>query len=110
MTAHQPSEIWNLRTVCICLVATLRPRQDFLSSFALSPSTPRFLILAAMLGIWLAFFVHVITPGGVARIGFQTYFSLGSVALLVSPFLEEAVMRGFFYRAFRNAMPLVVSI
>jgi len=164
MTAQQSSVNCSLRTVCICLVATVlatalifalvdvaaalwmgrdsfqafrhglasrplyyigsrlvalavcvylakvRTRQDFLSGFALCPSTPRFLILAAMLGIWLAFLVQVVTPGGVARIRFQTYFSLGSIALLIGPFLEEAVMRGFFYPAFRSAMPLVVSI
>jgi membrane protease YdiL (CAAX protease family) len=95
--------------VCV-LFAKVRTPQDFLGSFALRPSTPRFLILAALLGLWLAFFVHVITPGGLASLRFQTYFSFGSVALLVGPFLEETVMRGFFYPAFRNAMPLVVSI
>jgi membrane protease YdiL (CAAX protease family) len=101
----------RLVALAVCVYfAKVRTRQDFLSGFALRPSAPRFLILAAMLGIWLAFFVQVITPGGVARIRFQTYFSLGSIVLLIGPFLEEAVMRGFFYPAFRSATPLVVSI
>jgi membrane protease YdiL (CAAX protease family) len=101
----------RLIALAICVYfAKVRTRQDFLSGFALYPSTPRFLILAAMLGIWLAFFVQVVTPGGAARIRFQTHFSLGSIVLLIGPFLEEAVMRGFFYPAFRSATPLVVSI
>jgi membrane protease YdiL (CAAX protease family) len=164
MTKQQPSDNWNLRTVCLCLLGTLlatfiilalgsvagvlwmgydsfqtfrhslaarplyysgsrlvslvvciyfakvRTRQDFVNSFALHRSTRRFLTLAVMLGIWIAFFVKMVEPAGLATIQFRTYFDVSSFCLLVGPFFEETVMRGFFYPAFRKSSPVVVSI
>lgn len=164
MSTQQTGDVWTLRSVCFCLIATLfvtavvfalggvagmlvmgresfqtfrlsvaarslyyigsrvlalavciyfakvRTRQDFASGFALRPATSRFLILAGMLGIWIVFFVKVIEPDGLAHVQFHTYFSIASLTLLGGPFFEEAVMRGFFYPAFRNSLPLVVSI
>ena len=99
-----------LAVVACTYFARVRSAREFKSAFALGASTSRFLVLATMVGIWLAFFVNAIEPGGLARIRFDLYFGIGSLALLVGPLFEEAVMRGYFYPAFRQAWPLVISI
>jgi membrane protease YdiL (CAAX protease family) len=71
---------------------------------------PRFLILAGMLGLWIAFILRATRPGGIASIRFETALNITSVSLLVYSVFEETVMRGFFYAAFRNTTPFVVSV
>jgi membrane protease YdiL (CAAX protease family) len=106
-TIHYASS--RLVALLVCLwFAKARTRRDFTSAFALRPSAPRILILAGMLGLWIGCFLRVTELGALAHI--QFHLSIGSLLLLVGPFFEETVMRGFFYPAFRNAVPLVVSI
>ena len=101
----------RLLALAVCIYfAKVRTWQEFVSRFALRPFPSRFVILAALAGTFTTFFVAIILQDGFARIQFLPFFNLASLALIDGPFFEEAVMRGFFYRAFRNSLPLVVSV
>ena len=100
----------RLLALVVCVYfAKVRTQQDLVTGFALRPASPGFLMLAAMLGIWIAFFLRFTEPGGSVH-HFRAYFGISSLILLVGPLFEETVMRGFFYPAFRNATPLAISI
>ena len=101
----------RLLVLGVCIYFTkVRSRQDFVSSFALLASPFRLWLLSALSGICVAFTLKLIEPGASGHIWFQTYFDVSSIALLLGPFAEEVIMRGFFYRAFRNVMPVAFSI
>ena len=81
--------------VCVYFAKT-RTWQEFTSAFALRPTTPRFLIVAGLLGVWIAFILRASRPGGAASVRFETAFNVTSASLLVYSAFEETVMRGFF--------------
>lgn len=99
-----------LAVIACILCSQVKTQQAFLDAFALRSFPRRHTILALLLGLWIAFFVKIIEPGGIAHITFKTYFGITSLVILVGPFLEEVVARGFFYPAYRNQMSIVVSV
>ncbi len=69
-----------------------------------------YLVIVVILGLWLATFLEFVHQGRLSNLHFQTSLSLESFALLVAPCFEEAVMRGFFYPAFRVTFGVSLSV
>jgi membrane protease YdiL (CAAX protease family) len=101
----------RLVVLAVCVYcAKVRSWQDFVAGFALLPAAFRLLLLSAMLGVFLAFFLTFMQPGAMGHITFQIYFGVESIVVLTGPFCEEIALRGFFYRACRNVIPGAFSI
>jgi membrane protease YdiL (CAAX protease family) len=81
-----------------------------MNRFALRRPSAKYVVIAIILGLWIAVFVQFVHPGRLSNLRFQTSLGLGTLALLVAPLFEEAMVRGFFYPTFRNVFGVPLSI
>jgi membrane protease YdiL (CAAX protease family) len=90
--------------------ARVRTRADFISGFGLTRPSEREIFLAVIIGLLLQFIGIYSSAGGLSHLRASRSLHPVDIAVILAPFFEEPVMRGFVYRAFRNSYPIAGSI
>jgi len=88
----------------------VRTMRSFQRNFALIPVSQQQVACAAAAGFLIQAVTIYIFQRGWSHLQLRTSFSYLTVAAVLAPFLEEPLLRGFLYQAFRNKYSVRVSI
>jgi len=90
--------------------AKVKSAGEFNLAFGLVRAREQHLLLAAAAGLILQICYIYAVNGGLHHLQFKRSFDLWTVAILLAPFFEEPVMRGFIYTAFRKPLSIAPSL
>jgi membrane protease YdiL (CAAX protease family) len=90
--------------------AKVKSLNEFIPAFGLTRPDEREILIAVAVGLLIQFVGIAIFNGGLSHLQFVRSFQPAILPVLLAPFLEEPAMRGFAYKAFRNAYSVTVSI
>ena len=104
--------IFNLAVVCgiSIFLSQVKSFADFKLDFDLTKPRETELLAAVAIGVGLQYALIFVFAGNFSHLHLAHSFNFKKLPALFSPFLEEIPMRGFVYKAFRNAYGIPLSV